>query len=170
MPSANYKLESSQTTSVVFPQLMNNGGITVGLYSHRSGLGPKPFPPNVEVYLHADQQVVRGHDTAVPIPSNDPSMCQSYTVRLPSGEHAEIGQAKLRTSHDAATSLDGQRYHDFRVFPPWLSVDSKVTLEDDGAMVQGYLAFDAHQRWCFKQRARNGKVITFAPLADLPLS
>jgi hypothetical protein len=37
-------------------------------------------------------------------------------------------------------------------------------------MVRGYLAFDALHGRCFEQRAKDGKVITFDPLADLPLS
>jgi hypothetical protein len=149
--SADFKPDSSQTTSVVF----HNSSMMVGLLLDCTPtivvLVQSPSLPIWKCSSLQNNKWYKGMSLPLlPIPSNDPSVYQTYTICLPSGEHAEVGQAKLHTSHDASTSLDEQGYHGFRVFPPWISRESKITLEVDGAMVQGYLAFDAHNHWCFE--------------------
>ena len=37
-------------------------------------------------------------------------------------------------------------------------------------MIRGYLSFDARHRWSFEQRQKNGKVVTFSLLDDLPFT
>jgi hypothetical protein len=105
-----------------------------------------------------------------PLPSADGGSTQVYTIRLLSGDLIEAPVSHLRHPSDLATSLDSQLTTHYQCLPPWISLDQKVTLEIDGQMVRGYLVFDGHHRWCFEQRARNGKVITFSSLSDLPLT
>jgi hypothetical protein len=79
--SADYRLDSGQTTAATFPQLRYDGGLVLGLYISPSSTS-EPFPPHREVFLLHEGVLVRGFFQDLPIPSADPTTPTHYTVRL----------------------------------------------------------------------------------------
>jgi hypothetical protein len=97
------------------------------------------------------------------MPSTDPSAPSPYTIRLTTGEFAAFSQVD--------SSLDPETAEvQYRLLPPWITLNANVSLEMDGELIRGYLAIGTHRRWCYEQRAKNGKVLRFALLDDLPFS
>ena len=160
-------MDPSQTTAASFLQLRYDGGITLGLYS-RSEESQEPFPPHTEVYLNQDTIVCQGFVHSIHIPSDDPTSRPEYTIRLASGAFVQAAQSDLRLPSEALESLSPLSDPPSAALPPWIALDNKVTVSLNGAMVRGYLSFDACHRWCFEQRSRHGKLIQFLPLFALP--
>jgi len=135
----SYRLDPYRLPSLVYPSLKYDGGLFCSLLRDENVPMEEPFPPGtrVERLDPSTNMLLAGTVMDIPL-SLDSSGSPSYQILFDNGTSASIPLSEMASSIPAAprpslvptdSSQDGLT----TLLPPFLSVNSRITYEHDGA-------------------------------------
>jgi len=140
----SYRLDPYRLPSSVYPSLKYDGGLFCSLLRDENVPTEEPFPPGtrVERLDPSTNMLLAGTVMDIPL-SLDSSGSPSYQILFDNGTSASIPLSEMASSIPAAPlpalvptdlSHDGSS----TLLPPFLSVNSRITYEHDGAYHKGF--------------------------------
>ena len=141
----SYRLDPYRLPSSVYPSLKYDGGLFCSLLRDENVPMEEPFPPGTHVE-HLDpstNMLLAGRVMDIPL-SLDSSGSPSYQILFDNGTSASIPLSEMASSIPVApcpslVPMDSSQDGLSTLLPPFLSVNSRITYEHDGAYHKGFL-------------------------------
>ncbi len=141
----SYCLDPYRLPSLVYPSLKYDGGLFCSLLWDENVPTEEPFPPGtcVERLDPSTNMLLAGTVMDIPL-SLDSSGSPSYQILFNNGTSASIPLSEMASSISAAplpalVPTDSSHDGSSTLLPPFLSVNSRITYEHDGAYHKGFL-------------------------------
>ncbi len=172
----SYRLDPYRLPSLVYPSLKYDGGLFCSLLRDENVPTEEPFPPGtrVERLDPSTNMLLAGMVMDIPL-SLDSSGSPSYQILFDNGTSASIPLSEMASSILAAPlsalvptdlSHDGSS----TLLPPFLSVNSRITYEHDGAYHKGFFPRKScgMYRFSFKTHVKKKSEDWGVDLSNLP--
>lgn len=172
----SYRLDPYRLPSSVYPSLKYDGGLFCSLLRDEGVAVEEPYPPGTRVERMDPTTNTLLAGTVMDIPlSTDTSGPLSYQVLFDNGTSASIPLSEMASSLPApplpvpdtsAPSHDGSS----SLLPPFLSINSRITYEHDGAYHKGFLTRSSSgmYRFSFKTHVKKKSEDWGVDLPNLP--
>jgi len=165
----SYKIDPYRLPSSVYPTVVYDGGLFVSLHRGDTPVISEPYPPGtrIEEPSSSNESVTRS-GTVMDIPL-DPTSSPQYLVLFDDGTTKSISARDMPSfipkPRDATSGSDSSH-----LLPPFLRLNSKITLDHEGRYHKGYLTKSPDGVYCFSYKSHVNKKHPdwSVPLPNLP--
>ena len=165
----SYKIDPYRLPSSVYPTIIYDGGLFVSLHRGDVPVISEPYPPGTRIEEpSSSNETIKRSGTVMDIPI-DPTSSPQYLILFDDGTTKSIS-ARDMPSFIPKPCTGESGSDSSHLLPPFLRINSKITLDHEGQYHKGYLTKSPDGTYCFSYKSHVNKKHPdwSVPLPNLP--